>query len=76
MKVTNVTTKVIENMPPYRAGGYLLFLEIETDEGITGLGERITGNTYSDRLGDLQSQDQPDTRDGELVRRRAEPVQH
>ena len=34
----------------------MLFLEVETDEGITGLGERITGNTYSDRLGDLKSQ--------------------
>ena len=56
MKVTDVTTTVIENLPPYRGGRYLLFLEVRTDEGITGLGERITGNTYSDRLGDLKSQ--------------------
>ena len=56
MKVTDVRTTVIENLPPYRGGRYLLFLEVETDEGITGLGERITGNTYSDRLGDLKSQ--------------------
>ena len=47
---------VIENLPPYRGGRYLLLLEVETDEGITGLGERITGNTYSDRLSDLKSQ--------------------
>ena len=56
MKVTDVKTMVVENEPPYRGGRYLLFIRIETDEGITGLGERITGNTYSDRLGDLQSQ--------------------
>ena len=56
MKVTDVKTMVVENEPPYRGGRYLLFIQIETDEGITGLGERITGNTYSDRLGDLQSQ--------------------
>ena len=56
MKVTDVKTMVVENEPPYRGGRYLLFVQIETDEGITGLGERITGNTYSDRLGDLQSQ--------------------
>ena len=56
MKVTDVTTTVIENLPPYRGGRYLLFLEVRTDEGITGLGERITGNTYSNRLGDLKSQ--------------------
>ncbi len=56
LKVTDVKTTVIENLPPYRGGRYLLFLEVETDEGITGLGERITGNTYSNRLGDLKSQ--------------------
>lgn len=56
MKVTDVKTMVVENEPPYRGGRYLLFIRIETDEGITGLGERITGNTYSDRLGDLKSQ--------------------
>ena len=56
MKVTDVTTTVIENLPPYRGGRYLLFLEVRTDEGIVGLGERITGNTYSNRLGDLKSQ--------------------
>ena len=56
MKVMDIKTMVVENEPPYRGGRYLLFIQVETDEGITGLGERITGNTYSDRLGDLQSQ--------------------
>ena len=56
MKVTDIKTMVVENEPPYRGGRYLLFLELATDEGIIGLGERITGNTYSDRLGDLKSQ--------------------
>ncbi len=56
MKVTDVKTMVVENEPPYRGGRYLLFILVETDEGITGLGERITGNTYSDRLADLKSQ--------------------
>ncbi|MCH8063947.1 MAG: mandelate racemase/muconate lactonizing enzyme family protein [Chloroflexi bacterium] len=56
MKVVDIKTMVVENDPPYRGGRYLLFLEIATDEGIVGLGERITGNTYSSRLGDLKSQ--------------------
>ena len=56
MKITSVETMVIENVEPYRGGRYLLFLEIKTDEGIVGLGERITGNTYSKRLKDLRSQ--------------------
>ena len=56
MKVVDLKTMVVENEPPYRGGRYLLFLELSTDEGITGLGERITGNTYSKNLGDLKSQ--------------------
>ena len=56
MKVVDLKTMVVENEPPYRGGRYLLFLELVTDEGITGFGERITGNTYSNRLGDLKSQ--------------------
>ena len=56
MKITSVETMVIENVEPYRGGRYLLFLEINTNEGIVGLGERITGNTYSKRLKDLRSQ--------------------
>ena len=56
MKVTDFRTMVVENEPPYIGGRYLLWLELKTDEGISGLGERITGSTYSRRLGDLQSQ--------------------
>ena len=56
MKVVDIKMMVVENDPPYRGGRYLLFLELMTDEGIIGLGERITGNTYSDRLSDLKSQ--------------------
>ena len=56
MKVTDFRTMVVENEPPYIGGRYLLWLELRTDEGITGLGERITGSTYSRRLGDLKSQ--------------------
>ena len=56
MKVVDIKMMVVENDPPYRGGRYLLFLELMTDEGIIGLGERITGNTYSNRLTDLKSQ--------------------
>lgn len=31
-------------------------MELITDEGITGLGERIAGSAYIGRLGDLKSQ--------------------
>ncbi len=53
MKITDVRTMVVENEPlfmlgedtPRWVGGkYLLFIELETDEGIIGLGERVTGN--------------------------------
>ena len=56
MKVVGLKTMVVENEEPYIGGRYLLFLELATDEGITGLGERITGNAYSRSVGDLKSQ--------------------
>ena len=70
MKVTDVRTMVVENdadwsrggdEPQYRGGKYLLFVELVTDEGIIGLGERITGNTFSGAgrnfpIKDMQSQ--------------------
>lgn len=56
MKVVELKTMVVENEPPYIGGKWLLFLELVTDEGITGLGERITGGSYSRNLGDLKSQ--------------------
>ena len=56
MKVTDFKTMVVHNEPPYIGGRYLLFLELHTDEGITGLGERITGGAYSQNLADLKTQ--------------------
>ena len=56
MKVTDFKTMVVQNEPPYIGGRYLLFLELHTDEGITGLGERITGGAYSNNLADLKTQ--------------------
>ena len=44
MKVTGVETIVIANVEPYRGGRYWLFVQLNTDEGITGLGERPTGH--------------------------------
>jgi 2-dehydro-3-deoxyphosphogalactonate aldolase len=55
LKVVELKTMVVENEEPYRGGRYLLFLELKTDEGISGLGERITGNTLARSLGDLKS---------------------
>ena len=56
MKITDVKTMVVENDPPYIGGRHLLFVEISTDEGISGLGERVTGSGYSGNVRDLQSQ--------------------
>ena len=55
MKVVDLKTMVVENEPPYWGGRYWLFLEIKTDEGITGIGERVTGNTLAKGLVDLKS---------------------
>ena len=44
MKVTGVETILIRNIEPYRGGQYWLFIQLQTDEGITGLGERPTGH--------------------------------
>ena len=56
MKVVDLKTMVIQNEEPYIGGRYLLFLQLITDEGIIGLGERITGGAYSRNVGDLKSQ--------------------
>ena len=56
MKVVDLKTMVAQNEEPYIGGRYFLFLELITDEGITGLGERIAGSSYSNHLGDLKSQ--------------------
>ena len=47
---------VVEAEKPYIGGRYFLFLELLTDEGITGIGERIAGSAFSGRLADLKSQ--------------------
>ncbi len=46
---------VVEGEEPYVGGRYFLFLQLLTDEGIIGLGERAA-NAYSNRLGDLKGQ--------------------
>ncbi|MEX0762315.1 MAG: mandelate racemase/muconate lactonizing enzyme family protein [Dehalococcoidia bacterium] len=56
MKVTGLKTMVVQNEEPFIGGRYLLFLELITDEGITGVGERITGSAYSRNLNDLKTQ--------------------
>ena len=38
---------VVENVPPYVGGKYFLLLQIETDEGIVGLGEKVTGSSFN-----------------------------
>ncbi len=47
---------VVKAEAPYIGVKYFLFLELKTDEGITGIGERIAGASYSNRLRDLKSQ--------------------
>ena len=61
MKVTGVNTTVVEAEKPvgeekYVGGRYFLFIELLTDEGITGIGDRIAGSAFSGRLEDLKSQ--------------------
>ena len=39
MKVTEVQTFVVENIPPYQGGRHWMFVKLITDEGIEGFGE-------------------------------------
>ena len=55
MKVTDLKTMVVEAEKPYIGGKYFLFLELHTDEGIVGLGERIAGSAYSNHLKDIKT---------------------
>ena len=62
MKVTGVKTYVIENESAPRTGGgsetgnwyiggkYFLILELSTDEGIIGLGEKLTGSSFTGNM--------------------------
>jgi galactonate dehydratase len=42
MKIVDVETIVVGNVPPLRGGNCWLFVKLITDEGIVGLGERTT----------------------------------
>ena len=46
MKVTGLKTYVVEGEKPWIGGRYFLFIEIHTDGGIYGLGERVVGSSY------------------------------
>jgi galactonate dehydratase len=56
MKVTGLKTMIVEGEKPYIAGRYFLFLELQTDEGITGIGERVSGTGYNNDLKHIGSQ--------------------
>ena len=43
IKVTGIRTMLIDNIPPYAGQAKWLFVELETDQGVKGLGERPTG---------------------------------
>lgn len=45
MKVTALKTILLDNIEPYRGGLKWLFIQLFTDEGIVGLGERVTGHS-------------------------------
>jgi 2-dehydro-3-deoxyphosphogalactonate aldolase len=47
MKVTGIETLLLDNIQPYRGGRQWLFIKLLTDEGIVGLGERVTGHARS-----------------------------
>ena len=47
MKVTGIQTILLDNIAPYRGGPKWLFIKLETDEGIVGLGERVTGHALN-----------------------------
>lgn len=47
MKVTGLETILLDNIQPYRGGRQWLFIKLLTDEGLVGLGERVTGNARS-----------------------------
>ena len=55
MKIVDVRPMVVQNDPPFIGGQHLLFVQVVTDEGIVGLGERVTGSGYSGNVIDLQS---------------------
>ena len=44
MKIVEVQTIIVNNIPPFHGGRLWLFVQLLTDEGIIGLGERPSGN--------------------------------
>ncbi|HLZ24793.1 MAG TPA: mandelate racemase/muconate lactonizing enzyme family protein [Ktedonobacterales bacterium] len=42
--MTAIDTLVVDNVPKYAGGRKFLFIALMTDEGIVGLGERVSGN--------------------------------
>ncbi|MBM3239201.1 mandelate racemase/muconate lactonizing enzyme family protein [Candidatus Poribacteria bacterium] len=47
MKIVDVETILINNITPYRGGKYWLLVQLFTDEGIVGIGERPTGHAIN-----------------------------
>ena len=47
MKVTQLETILLDNVEPFRGGPKWLFIKLHTDEGIVGLGERVTGHNLN-----------------------------
>lgn len=47
MKVTELKTILLDNEEPFRGGPKWLFIQLHTDEGIVGLGERVTGHSLN-----------------------------
>lgn len=47
MKITSANHYLVDNVSPYRGGRQFLFIELHTDEGIVGIGERPTGHARS-----------------------------
>ena len=45
IKVTGLKTMVLDNIPPYAGQRQWLIIQLETDQGVIGLGERPTGGT-------------------------------
>ena len=45
MKIVDVQTFLVDNIPPYQGGRRWLFVKLITDEGIEGIGEWSTGQT-------------------------------
>ena len=76
MKIVDVRTMVVENDPPFIGGKHLVFVEIVTDEGIVGLGERVTGSGYSGNVVDLRSIISLFEEFGRYVSDRGESVQY